>query len=267
MALFNYIHWNIDSDFFVVPFINHPIRWYGILWTLGLFLSYKILSRIFIREGKSIQFIEKLTLYIILGTIVGARLGHVIFYELSYYLAHPLKILAIYEGGLASHGGGLGIFIAIFLFAKNNKTNFLYLADRLALVIPLTGVLIRIGNLMNSEIIGSPTNVPWAFIFDKIDQIPRHPTQLYEAFFCIILFLLLYYLWNNTAVKKKQGNILGLLMVILFTFRFFVEFIKNNQVAFESSMIINMGQILSIPFVLLGIIILLKNIIMKSTTK
>ncbi|MGE8292528.1 MAG: prolipoprotein diacylglyceryl transferase [Sphingobacterium sp.] len=248
----NFITWDVNSDIFTLPIINHPIRWYGIFWLLGIILCYRLLWTMFKKEGRAVEFLDQLSIYIVLGTIIGARLGHVLFYDPSYYFSNPLKIFAIWEGGLASHGGGIGILVAIFLFAKKQKLPFLWVADRIALVVPIAGACIRLGNLMNSEMIGTPTNLPWAFIFTSIDQIPRHPAQLYEALFCIILFLLLRYLWTKPILKNNIGNCFALLLVLLFSFRFLDEFLKLNQEDFESSLFINMGQLLSIPFILIG---------------
>lgn len=250
--ILNFITWDVNSDIFTLPIINHPIRWYGIFWLLGIILCYRLLWTMFKKEGRAVEFLDQLSIYIVLGTMIGARLGHVLFYDPSYYFSNPLKIFAIWEGGLASHGGGIGIVVAIFLFAKKQKLPFLWVADRIALVVPIAGACIRLGNLMNSEMIGTPTNLPWAFIFTSIDQIPRHPAQLYEALFCTILFLLLRYLWTKPILKNNIGNCFALLLILLFSFRFLDEFLKLNQEDFENSLFINMGQLLSIPFILIG---------------
>ncbi|MGE8379118.1 MAG: prolipoprotein diacylglyceryl transferase, partial [Sphingobacterium sp.] len=257
--ILNFITWDVNSDIFTIPIINHPIRWYGIFWLLGIILCYRLLWTMFKKEGRAVEFLDQLSIYIVLGTIIGARLGHVLFYDPSYYFSNPLKIFAIWEGGLASHGGGIGIVVAIFLFAKKQKLPFLWVADRIALVVPIAGACIRLGNLMNSEMIGTPTNLPWAFIFTTIDQIPRHPAQLYEALFCIILFLLLRYLWTKPILKNNIGNCFALLLILLFSFRFLDEFLKLNQEDFENSLFINMGQLLSIPFILIGSVLLILN--------
>ncbi|WP_343556131.1 prolipoprotein diacylglyceryl transferase [Sphingobacterium sp.] len=261
----NYITWNVDSDIFVIPMIEHPIRWYGICWLLGIVLCYRILLSIFKKEGRRIEFLDQLTIYIVLGTVIGARLGHVLFYDPGYYLHNPLKIIALWEGGLASHGGGIGILIAIYLFAKKQQLSFLWVADRVALVVPVAGACIRLGNLMNSEMIGTPSNLPWAFVFSHIDTVPRHPAQLYEAIFCILLFLLLYGLWKNNQLRSRNGNYFALLLILLFSFRFLDEFMKINQEHFEDSLFINMGQLLSIPFIIIGIGIFLLNQFKTST--
>jgi len=257
--ILNFITWDVNSDIFTIPIINHPVRWYGIFWLFGITLCYRLLWTMFKKEGRAVEFLDQLSIYVVLGTIIGARLGHVLFYDPSYYFNNPLKIFAIWEGGLASHGGGIGILVAIFLFAKKQKLPFLWVADRIALVVPIVGACIRLGNLMNSEMIGTPTNMPWAFVFTSIDQIPRHPAQLYEALFCIILFLLLRYLWTKPILKNNIGNCFALLLILLFSFRFLDEFLKLNQEDFENSLFINMGQLLSIPFILIGSVLLFIN--------
>ncbi|UIR57294.1 prolipoprotein diacylglyceryl transferase [Sphingobacterium sp. SRCM116780] len=257
--LLNFISWNVDSDIFVLPIINHPIRWYGLFWLLGILLCYRFLDSILKKESKPIEFLDQLTIYIVVGTMLGARLGHVLFYDPSYYLNNPLKIFAVWEGGLASHGGGIGILVAIYLFARKNKLPFLWVADRIALVVPIAGASIRLGNLMNSEMIGKQTDMPWAFVFTRVDQIPRHPAQLYEAIFCIFLFVLLYYCWKKPVFRNQIGNCFALLLILLFSFRFMDEFLKINQEHFEDGMLINMGQILSIPFILIGLILFVIN--------
>jgi prolipoprotein diacylglyceryl transferase len=265
------IDWNPSPEIFIIPGINWPVRWYGLLWALALLASQYIMKIIFLKEGKTLKQLDKLTMYIVLGTIIGARLGHCLFYGPHFdvydeegnlieegYLSHPLNILKIYEGGLASHGGALGILISAFLYARSEKLDFLWLMDRLSVVVPLAGMFIRLGNLMNSEIIGTPTGVPWAFRFVQIDDIPRHPSQLYEAVYCLFLFGVLYLFWKKNILTTVSGTLFGLLCVLLFTERFLVEFIKENQVEFENNMTLNMGQWLSIPLILVGIYLLLR---------
>jgi len=255
----NYIVWNVESDILTLPIIDHSIRWYGLFWLLGIILSYQVLLVIFKKEYRPAELLDQLSIYILVGTVIGARLGHIFFYDPAYYLSHPFKILAIWEGGLASHGGGIGILIGIFLFARKHKLSFLWVADRIALVVPIAGACIRLGNLMNSEMIGTPTHLPWAFIFTHIDQIPRHPAQLYEALYCMLLFVLLYSLWKRPFFRNQTGNSFALLLILLFSFRFFDEYLKINQERFEDALSINMGQILSLPFILDGFILLIAN--------
>lgn len=251
-----YIHWNPSPEIFTIPIINWPVRWYGLMWALSFILSHFILSKVYKAEGRKIEDLDNLTLYVMLGTIIGARLGHCLFYDPVYYLTHPLDILKIYEGGLASHGGAIGILLSIWLYVKKTKEDIWWLLDRIVLVVPLAGMLIRIGNLINSEIIGKPTNLPFAFVFESIDNIPRHPSQLYEAIYVGILFILFIYLWKNKRNEVASGFMFGLFCVLLFTFRFLIEFLKENQEAFEDQLPLNMGQILSIPFILIGLYLL-----------
>ncbi len=259
MNFLSYIIWDVNPDMFVIPYIDHPVRWYGLSWALGFILSNLIMNFIYKKEGRSITEIDTLTMYLVISTIIGARLGHCLFYDPVYYLHNPLRLLAVWEGGLASHGGGIGIFIATYLFARKTNVAYLWILDRLTIVTALTGCCIRLGNLMNSEMVGLPTDLPWAFVFTAVDDLPRHPAQLYEAIYCLILFVVLFWVWNNYRSKIKNGFLFSWFLIILFTLRFIDEFFKINQEAFEDDMILNMGQILSIPFVLAGIIILVWN--------
>lgn len=252
------IVWDVDPEAFRIPFINWPVRWYGILFVLGLIVSQYIMFYIFEKDGKTRKNVEDLTVYVVIGTIVGARLGHVLFYDAAYYFSHPLEILQVWKGGLASHGGAIGIIIAIFLYCRKYKFPLLWVFDRLVIVVCFTGACIRTGNLMNSEIIGKVTDVPWAFQFvqaypPSLSVDPRHPAQLYEAIYCLLIMAVLFYLWKYKRHKLNDGFIFGVFLVTLFTLRFIDEFFKINQEAFEAQLPINMGQILSIPFVLAGI--------------
>lgn len=259
MNLLSYVIWDINPDMFVIPFIDHPVRWYGVSWALGFIISNQIMEYVYKKEGRSITEIDTLTMYMVIFTIAGARLGHCLFYSPDYYLDNPLRILAVWEGGLASHGAAIGIFIGVYLFARKTKVEYLWILDRLTIVVALTGCCIRLGNLMNSEMIGLPTDLPWGFIFRRADDIPRHPAQLYEALYCIVLFIALFWIWHKYRTQIKNGFMFGWFLIILFTLRFIDEFFKISQEAFEDDMILNMGQILSIPLVLAGIIILIMN--------
>ena len=259
MNFLSYIIWDVSPDIFVIPYINHPLRWYGLSWALGFIISQQIMHFIYKREGRSITEIDTLTTYMVVATIIGARLGHVLFYDPVHYFQNPLKILAVWEGGLASHGGAIGIFISTYLFARKTKVPYLWILDRLTIVAAFTGCCIRLGNLMNSEMIGLPTDLPWAFIFSNTDDLPRHPAQLYEAIYCLILFVVLFWVWNNYRSEMKNGLPLSWFLIVLFTLRFIDEFFKISQEAFEENMILNMGQILSIPLVMAGIVILFRN--------
>jgi prolipoprotein diacylglyceryl transferase len=201
----------------------------------------------------------------IFGTVIGARLGHCLFYNPEYYLSNPIEIFKVWEGGLASHGAAIGILTAIYLFAKKKKNYpMLWTLDRIVIVVALAGTFIRLGNLFNSEIIGTPTEVSWAFVFTAVDDIPRHPAQLYESIAYFIIFLILLFIYYKGIEKNKNGLLFGLFLLLVFTFRFFVEFLKENQSGFEESLVLNMGQLLSIPFVIVGIVFIIKSFNLKT---
>ena len=207
--------------------------------------------------------LDRLTIYMAVGTIAGARLGHCLFYEPAYYLHNPLEILLIWHGGLASHGAAIGILIALWLFERKEKKGYFWVLDRIAIVVALSGFFIRMGNLMNSEIYGVETTVPWGFVFLRNNEVaPKHPTQIYEGLVYLLIFFLLYRMYWREKGKVYQGLLIGIFLILVFTARFFIEFLKENQVPFEATMKLNMGQLLSIPFVLFGIFVIywsLKN--------
>lgn len=262
-SLLAYITWDVAPE--IVKIGPLTLRWYGLLFMSGFVLGTFVLSHIYRSERVSPQWVDVITIYMLVGTIVGARLGHCLFYDPGYYLTHPLDILKIWEGGLASHGATLGILLAVWLFSRNNKFDYLWTLDRIVIVVALGGALIRLGNLFNSEIFGHETTVPWAFKFVRDTEhlingvaVPRHPTQIYESLFCVFLLVLLYLMWNRTKEKTPRGQLFGLFVVLLFTFRFLVEFLKEDQSDFESGMVLNMGQILSIPLVFMGLWVLIR---------
>lgn len=262
------IHWNVDPEIFSIG--SFPLRYYGLFWVIGIALAYYIVKRIYAKEGIPIEKLDSLTTYIIVGAVLGARLGHCLFYDWAYYSEHLIEIFlpvrevnGSYEfsgfQGLASHGGTLGIFMGIGLYWYKTKTNILWIADRLALGTVVTAAFIRLGNLMNSEIYGKPTEGSWGFVFVRDDMIPRHPTQLYEAGAYLLLFGLLVYLYNIKKEQTRHGLLVGTLCVFLFAARFVIEFFKENQVAFEDDMTLNMGQWLSIPFILAGLFLIFRK--------
>ena len=252
------IFWNVSPEIMKLgPF---SLRWYGLLFALAFVFGYLILNKIYNLEKKSQADLEQLSIYVILGTVIGARLGHCLFYDPAYYLSHPIEIIKVWEGGLASHGAAIGILIAIYLVSQKQKDkSMLWILDRLVIVVALGGALIRLGNLFNSEIIGRPADVPWAFIFARVDDIPRHPSQLYESIFYLITFAVLYFTYLRTNKKTLPGYLFGLAIVMIFGFRFIVEFLKENQSPFEKGMILDMGQILSIPFIIAGLIFMFRK--------
>ncbi len=209
-------------------------------------------------EGKNEADLESMFLYITIGIVVGARLGHCIFYDPAYYLAHPMKIFAVWEGGLASHGGGSGVIFALYLFARKYKLNYLWLLDRVAIPTALFGAFVRMGNFMNSEIVGKPTDVPWAIVFQRVDMLPRHPAQLYEAISYFAIFLLLTLIYKTKREKLHNGFLFGLFLTLIFTARLLIEFVKVKQADYDTSfLMMTTGQALSIPFLIVGLIIML----------
>ena len=256
------INWNPDPELF--NFFGISIRYYGLLWIIGLALAYFIVQRQYSDRRIDEKKFEPLFFYCFFGILIGARLGHCIFYDWAYYQDHflemilPIKILP--DGswkmtgytGLASHGGTLGLIIALWMYCRKTKMHYMDVLDMIAVATPITACCIRLANLMNSEIIGKPTDVPWAFVFERVDMLPRHPGQLYEAI-CYFVFLIAgYVLYHKYPQKVGTGFYFGFCLTTIFTARFFIEYTKEVQEAWEAAMPINMGQILSIPFVLLG---------------
>ena len=240
------------------------IRWYGLLFALAFVFGYIIMQRIYKHENKSLEDLDKLSVYVIVGTVVGARLGHCLFYDPSYYLANPFEIIKVWQGGLASHGAAIGILLALYMFSKKVKgQNLLWILDRLVIVVALGGALIRLGNLFNSEIYGKATDVAWAFVFIRVDDIPRHPTQLYESLFYFFSAVILFLIYKKRKSQLKAGFNFGLFLLLIFGFRIIVEFFKENQSAFESSLPLNMGQLLSIPFLILGLYFIIRKVSTK----
>lgn len=258
-----YIHWNIDPV--IVECCGIKIQYYGLLFAGGIVLALWLLARFFQEKGIPSKHFEYLWIYGTLGIFLGARLGHCLFYQPDYFLTHPLEIFLPFAErpgggyefigyrGLASHGGAIGLIIALFLYSRKTKNDWLQTLDLIAVVTPLAACCIRLGNLMNSEIIGIPASVPWAFVFEQVDSLPRHPAQLYEAVAYLLMFGINMLLWKSTGLKYKRGFFFGFTLCLIFVFRFFVEFVKEKQVDFEEAMSWDMGQWLSVPFVLIGI--------------
>ncbi len=248
------ILWNADPILFQIGPV--AIHWYGVLFATGFLLGYQLMQRIYRQENRPTEQLDKLLTYIFVGTVVGARLAHTLIYEPDFYLAHPVEILKIWEGGLASHGGGVGVLLAIWLFVRQHPENkFLWLADRLAIPTALTGGFIRLGNFMNSEIVGNPTDGSWGVVFQRIDALPRHPVQLYEAACYFVIFAVLLSLLRTNR-SQQHGFLLGLFLVLVFSARFVIEFFKTPQASYEAGNMISVGQWLSVPFVLAGVLLM-----------
>jgi phosphatidylglycerol:prolipoprotein diacylglycerol transferase len=259
----NYIYWNVNPE--IINVFGISIRYYGLLFVTGLIICMYILGWIFRRENIPKELLEKLTIFGVTGIFVGARLGHCLFYEPSYYFVHPLEMILpitfrpdggikfIGYQGLASHGGALGLLIALYFYSRKTKSSMIYTIDLIAVVAALACGFIRLGNLMNSEIIGIPTKKAWGVIFERVDNIPRHPAQLYEAISYFIIFTIMMILYKKLRARPKNGFFFGLVLVLCFTARFIIEFIKENQVGFENGMTFNMGQLLSLPYIAAGI--------------
>ena len=282
----NLIRWNVGPEIFHIGFFS--LRWYGLLFTAAFVLGYFILKKIFRQEGVSVKLLDRLTWYMVFGTLIGARLGHCLFYEPAYFLHHPLEMLLpiarddygtwqfIGYQGFASHGAALGILAALFIFSRVERRPYLWILDRMAIVVALSGFLIRMGNLMNSEIFGRPTGLPWGFEFVRsptwlqspvLGQ-PCHPTQIYEALAYLAIFAWLYRIFFNPDKRPFFGILFGMFLVSLFTVRFLIEFLKIEQVDFEKGMMLNMGQLLSIPFIIYGIYMMIRpHFLQRYTTQ
>ena len=267
--MISYIIWNVSPEIFTIPeFLGigpFPVRWYGLLFAAGFLIGQQIMIHIFKKEGKPLEDIDSLTLYMVLSTVIGARVGHFLFYEPEVLFKNPLEVILPPYAGLASHGAIIGIITGLLLYSRSRRSSgqtFLWVADRMVITVALAGAFIRFGNLMNSEIVGKPTDVPWSFIFVQnleFKQIPRHAAQLYESISCFILFFILLGIWNKYKAATPRGLMVGVFFVWVFTLRFMYEFLKENQEAFEANYALNMGQILSIPAVLLGIYFIIQS--------
>lgn len=267
------LNWNVDPVIYWIT-DSFPLKYYGALFACGLLLGYYIVRNIYKKENLSIENLDSLLVYVIVGTILGARLGHVFFYEPEYFMQHPVEILlpiketaGVYKfvgyQGLASHGGSIGVLIALVLYCRKYHVKFLWLLDKMAVGVPVTGAFIRFGNFMNSEIYGKATNGNWGVVFQRDDMIPRHPTQLYEAFAYLVIFGVLFKMYKSERIRNANGLIFGTFLTLLFLARFIIEFFKENQESFENNMLFNMGQLLSIPFIIIGIVL----IVLKSRQK
>ncbi len=271
--ILNYIQWNADPVMFHLG--NIPVRWYSILLGTGFITGYIIVRIIFKKENVDRYILESYGLWIIIGIMIGGRLGHCLFYEYDYYIHNPLEMIKPWTGtlgkdaeftgfrGFSSHGWIAGLFITLWINSRLKKVSFLWALDRFAIAAPLAGAFVRIGNLMNSEMIGIPANVPWAFVFEKIDDIPRHPAQIYESLAYLLTFILVYFYHDRKRNTVLNGAYTGWVLIGVFISRFLIEFIKIDQVPSEAIMEFNLGQKLSIPFILLGLILIFRKQLMN----
>ena len=270
--MLDYITWTVSPALFSIA--GKEIRWYGLFFAIAFLLGLAITGKMFKREKVPEKWLDSLFIYVIVATAVGSRCGHVFFYAWDYYSQHLDEILKIWEGGLASHGGAIGIVIAIWIYSRHvTKRPMNWTFDRLVVCVALAGMFIRLGNLMNHEIYGVATSLPWGFRFitntyavshygaDPIFSEPSHPTQIYEALCYLVTFVILYALYWKTDAKHREGLIFGLFLIGIFLSRFFIEFIKNDQEAFEAEMMLNMGQRLSIPFIVAGIVLVIRSFV------
>ncbi|MEN8116547.1 MAG: prolipoprotein diacylglyceryl transferase [Bacteroidota bacterium] len=251
--LLSFIHWNVNPEIFSLGPLS--IRWYGLLFASGFLIGYYIGERMLKSENVNSKWLDSLFFYLIIATIVGARLGHVFFYGWEYYSQNPKEIIMIWHGGLASHGGAIGILIALYIHSRIvTKRTVFWTLDRVAVPTALVGAFIRTGNLMNSEIYGNETTLPWGFIFERNGEVmAKHPTQIYEALAYLLAFGILMFLYWRTNSKNRPGLLMGAFFILIFIPRLLIEFIKEDQEAFEAGMALNMGQWLSIPFILIGV--------------
>ncbi|NML40586.1 prolipoprotein diacylglyceryl transferase [Chitinophaga sp. G-6-1-13] len=254
--------WNPSPEIFRIG--GFALRYYSVAFMIAFLLSYVVMRYVFDREGKDRALLDRLLVYVVVGTIIGARLGHCLFYEWDYFRYHLTEIVLpfrwengrfLWTGyqGLASHGGAVGILAAVALFARRYGVSLLWLLDRLSIVVPLAGAFVRIGNFFNAEIIGKPSSLPWAVVFAREDGQPRHPAQLYEALCYMVIFGLLIFLYKKSKLVQKPGFLFGLFLILVFGARFIIEFLKENQESFENGYLLNMGQLLSLPLIAAGI--------------
>lgn len=283
MELFQLLSIVWDVDPILLHFGNGGIRWYGLLWAIGIYACYLVQVKLYKHENCPDDWADKIFVWMTLGVIIGARIGHCWFYEWHYtndpiqifawtinyrnpYLENPFALIKIWEGGLSSHGGGIGLIFAAWLlnrkhFSKQPKfhTSMIWILDRLCVGVCITATLIRLGNLMNSEIYGGVTDMPWGFIFVRDGQTePCHPTQIYEMLYCIVAFVVTWLMYWKGKAYQREGLLFGVFLEIVFVTRFALEFIKNDQELFEANHVLNMGQWLSIPFIILGVYLIIR---------
>ncbi len=244
--------WNVNPN--ILELGPLQLRWYGLLFVGSFFLGIMILNWIYKREGRDPAVLDNLLLYLMAGVVIGSRLVHCLFYEPEFYLSHPLEILYVWKGGLASHGGLIGVLIAMYLFTKKYNESYFWLIARVTIPGALTAAFVRFGNLFNSEILGKPSEASWAIIFQRVDMIPRHPVQLYEAFSYLLILVLLLAIYKKVSPSFATKILPGVFFVTLFTARFFIEYTKTRQAAYSTELPFSTGQMLSIPFIVIGIL-------------
>jgi len=250
--------WSVSPEIFSVGPLT--IRWYSLMFVFSFLFGFLLIKTFFKREGKPEEDPDRVLLYMMVSTIVGARLGHCLFYDPGYYLGNPVEILKVWKGGLASHGAAIGILTGMYLYSKKSKGQpFLWVMDRIGIVVALSGFFIRIGNLFNSEILGIPTDGTWGVVFSLVDQVPRHPVMVYESAAYLVIFLILIGLYFKTSLPAVHGKLFGWFLLLVFGARILLEFFKEEQAAFHLGLPVTMGQILSIPLVLAGIYLLVKK--------
>ena len=248
----DYFHWGVDPNFIHFGFLT--IRWYGLLFVGGLLLSLAMMKWIYKREGYDPDSLDDFLLYIIVGVIVGARLAHTLIYEPDYFLAHPIEILYVWRGGLASHGGVLGAIIATYIYSKKYNLNFQWVLSRITIPGTLVGAFIRVGNFFNSEILGKASTLPWAVVFERVDLTPRHPVQLYEALVYFGIFLLLLFLYLRLKPETVTNTFMGIFLFLAFGIRFLLEYFKTEQADYSTALPFTVGQLLSLPVIIFGLL-------------
>jgi prolipoprotein diacylglyceryl transferase len=256
-----FVTWSLDPEIFRIGSL--AVRYYGVLFLIAFAMDFFVFKYFFKWEKLPPELLETLTFWAFISTVIGLRLGHCLFYEPGYYLSHPIEILKTWKGGLASHGAAVGLPLGLYFFCRKYKMRYLWLLDRIVIVVALTGFFIRFGNLMNSEIYGMQTSMPWGFIFERNGEtVPKHPTQIYESLGYLGIFFLLFFIYKKKENLRNRGGFLfGLALILIFGFRFLIEFIKETQdseidVAVRNAIGLDMGQLLSVPLILVGVFLL-----------
>ena len=254
--------WNIDPV--AISFLGLKVHWYGIFFALAIISGLQTMKVIYRKEKMPVEHLYDQLFNLLIGIILGARLANCLFYYPQYYWDNPLKIFAVWEGGLASHGGALGVLVVVLLYTKKYKVSFLWLFDRLAISMAIFAFFVRLANFINSEILGIPTDLPWAVTFQRVDMLPRHPVQLYEAFTFLGIFVLLVCIYNRSKIIHK-GSLLGLFLILTFIARFLLEYFKERQASYANELALSVGQLLSIPFIIVGVFLLVRAISKSKT--